>query len=330
MSAASSRGSATRRPARAAARRRLETADAGTERGDDPFSQAWWQRLCAGAPPEVQPLLSQLNDHGRAFHALGRYYADALRATPHGSPADVCAAALQALETALAQSSGALLAPWQHALDAHPLASWASTTHPFAAADPARAGAALESLARSGQALAEVVGVGGRWAGEPEETARRWSGYAHAAAAYAALFQDMAHDAVARVRHRIDQHAHRGEIVDSPRALYELWLECGEAAYLEMLRSERYARCYGTLINRLLALRRHTQELAGGIGRLLGSADAEAQAALRQRVEASRRELRALRGETSSERDGSERRRRDTGAKKRGTARTKDGKRKAR
>lgn len=326
MKAASSRRSAARRPARTAARhRRPGTADpAGNQAPADPFSEAWWQNLCADAPPELQPILEQLNHHGRAFHALTRHYADALRAGPHASPA-APEAALQALEAALARSPAALLAPW--GLHAHsPGSPWA-LTHSLGAGEAARAAGALESLARSARAVAEMLGAGTRWAGEPEETARRWSEYARAVDGYAALLQDMARDAVARVRQRIDAHARRGEMIDSPRALYEIWLECGEAAYVEMLRSERYARACGALINSGLALRRHMQELTGGIARLLGSADAQEQTALHRRVEALRRELRALRaGAPSRGRASPGRRSRTAG----GAARTSDDKAKGR
>ncbi len=80
-----------------------------------------------------------------------------------------------------------------------------------------------------------------------------WQAYQHVQSEYFSLLQSTARQALDLMQQRIDQQAASNKKIDSLRKLYNLWVECNEETYSQMLHSSDYAALNGRLLNALLA-----------------------------------------------------------------------------
>jgi class III poly(R)-hydroxyalkanoic acid synthase PhaE subunit len=92
-----------------------------------------------------------------------------------------------------------------------------------------------------------------------------------------------------------------GETFTSPKQLYDLWIECGEAAFARMAHSADYAQTQGELTNALSQLRSEQRKLAESIARELDLPTREEVNSVHRRLKEMKAQLRAL--ETQVERD---------------------------
>ncbi|MGH8249036.1 MAG: poly(R)-hydroxyalkanoic acid synthase subunit PhaE, partial [Gammaproteobacteria bacterium] len=89
--------------------------------------------------------------------------------------------------------------------------------------------------------------------------ARLWGEFQKNLLEYQSGISKVAGKVVDRFRDRILGMANRGEKLSSLRELYNLWVECAEAAYGEHVFTKEYAECYGRMINSLVAFKNHSQ-----------------------------------------------------------------------
>lgn len=89
--------------------------------------------------------------------------------------------------------------------------------------------------------------------------ARLWNEFQKNMLEYQAGMSKMAARAADRFKNRILEMANRGEKISSLRELYDLWIECAEAAYAEHVFTREYAECYGRMVNSLVAFKNHSQ-----------------------------------------------------------------------
>jgi hypothetical protein len=72
---------------------------------------------------------------------------------------------------------------------------------------------------------------------------------------------------------RLERDARRlgtGEMFTSPKVLYDLWIECAEAAFSKMAHGPEYARIQGELTNTLSSLRTEQRKLFAGVQTCVG------------------------------------------------------------
>jgi hypothetical protein len=250
----------------------------------------------------MRPFVAPLVELSRAYFTLAGQHPG----HPQG-PSEAVTGLLRRLETQLAPGPDAWRGVWPQAWAGWPygLAMPALGAGALAANPAARRTAdALEALETAACELAVAAGLGARF--ERGAMRRRWADYQQALGDYTALFREMARDATARLRRRIEDGELAAAPASGPRALFDAWIACAEAAYLDVLRGERYARCYAGLINTQLALRQHTQQLVAGVAGLLGLPTHQEHQALQERVKALRSELRSLRAERAASGHGPE------------------------
>lgn len=251
----------------------------------------------------MRPFVAPLVELSRAYFTLAGQHPG----YPQG-PSEAVTGLLRRLEAQLAPAPDAWHGVWSQAWAGWPygLAMPGLGVAGALAENPAtrRTADALEALEAAACELAAAAGLGSRV--ERGATRRRWADYQQALGDYTALFREMARDATARLRRQIEEGELAGAPPSGPRALYDAWMACAEAAYLDVLRSERYARCYAGLINAQLALRQHTQQLVTGAAGLLGLPAHREHEALQERVKALRGELRSLRAERAASGHGPE------------------------
>ncbi len=104
-------------------------------------------------------------------------------------------------------------------------------------------------------------------------------------------------DTMERFSKRVTERAESGQEVTSLREVYDLWVDAGEAAYGEFVLTEEYAAIYGRLVNALMALKHHSQNL---VDEAVGAANLPTRrgmTTLQFRQQEVRRQIAALRAE---------------------------------
>lgn len=92
-----------------------------------------------------------------------------------------------------------------------------------------------------------------------ERLARASLRYQQAFAAFVALLGRVSSGAVERLSQRISEGSGSGKPPDSLRAVYDLWVDCGEQAYAAAAHTPEFAKAQAELNDALLDLRREQQ-----------------------------------------------------------------------
>lgn len=107
---------------------------------------------------------------------------------------------------------------------------------------------------------------------ESQEEAQRlgqlWLEHARAVQGYAAVLSRVVARAGELLREKVLERMGKGETLDSVRASYDLWVDCGEDAYAEISCSEEFTKAQAELTNSLMALKRQEQKM---IDEMLGA-----------------------------------------------------------
>lgn len=80
-----------------------------------------------------------------------------------------------------------------------------------------------------------------------------WQAYQRTQIEYIGLLQQAAKQALDLMEQRLGERAAAGETVGSLRELYNLWVDCNEETYGQMLRGPEYSQLSGRLLNALFA-----------------------------------------------------------------------------
>jgi class III poly(R)-hydroxyalkanoic acid synthase PhaE subunit len=124
--------------------------------------------------------------------------------------------------------------------------------------------------------------------------------YHRALQAYGMAFRDLGTETLSRLQKRLAESAERQEPVTSLRALYDVWVDCSEEAYLELVSTDSYAEVYGRMVNALMALKHHGRNLVDEAVGAMGLPTRHGLSTLQQRQQELRREVAGLRRELSA------------------------------
>jgi polyhydroxyalkanoate synthase subunit PhaE len=279
------------------------------------FFEDWWRTATRGAPPSSADLLQRLADQGRAFLAMAEEYtATAMRSgNALSTPADwerVLRSASEGWQRALGLSPAdpaGLSTFWKLPLD-----TW-SRTASSASVFP---GDYLENLKPEGWSrLSDDVhrnldrflstpGVGytREWQAQGQELGRLTLEYQRALQEYLGLFRQLNLEIVNRVYRALGERSERQQPITTLRGVYDLWVDCSEAAYLELVSTDDYAKAYGHMVNTLMALKQHGRHLVDEAVGAMGMPTSRSLATLQQRQQELRRELSALRSQQAGAR----------------------------
>lgn len=127
-----------------------------------------------------------------------------------------------------------------------------------------------------------------------ERLARAAARYQQAFAAFTALLGRVSSGAVERLAQRLSEGAGSGQSPDSLRAVYDLWVDCGEQAYAAAAHTPEFARAQADLNEALLDLRREHQKQVEDWARALDLPTRAEVNTLIKRVNTLRRRMREL------------------------------------
>lgn len=136
-----------------------------------------------------------------------------------------------------------------------------------------------------------------------QEMVRLTLDYQQTTMAYAMVFRDLGTETFNRVQQRLTSQADGQEPVLTLRALYDVWVDASEEAYLELVSTESYAETYGKMVNALMALKHHGREVMDQAVGAVGLPTRAGMATLQKRQQELRRETVALRRELAELRE---------------------------
>jgi class III poly(R)-hydroxyalkanoic acid synthase PhaE subunit len=102
-------------------------------------------------------------------------------------------------------------------------------------------------------------------------------------------------EALTLVETRVQQRASAGQPLETPRELYDLWVECGEQVYAQVAHSEPFCRLQAELGNAAMRLRAQQQRVIEQWLKHLDLPTRSELNTLHRTVSALRQELQALR-----------------------------------
>ena len=96
-----------------------------------------------------------------------------------------------------------------------------------------------------------------KWPEILEERTRLWRDYQQAQEQYVVLFNKIGLRTIDLLHDKIMTMRQQGEQITQLRAVYDLWVDCGEEAYTQFACTDEYSQTNARLINRWLAWRQY-------------------------------------------------------------------------
>lgn len=235
----------------------------------NPWQQAldhWWQDVKKTMPDRDRAFFDHLLQQSRVFHGLADQFGKSLGAMSSTQEAGQNweSTLRDQIEGMKSRAAGTgdpalrgLVTAWQLPLD-----TW-QRTQSFLSLLPGDPLSALKQEPGAGLNISPI-GVPGYTKKLREQIhggAQLWDDYRRNLQEYQAGLATVAADAVQRLQERILVLGSSGKSLGSLRDIYDLWIDCNEAAYAEHVLTEEYARRFGRLVNSLMAFKRHCQEL---------------------------------------------------------------------
>ena len=133
-----------------------------------------------------------------------------------------------------------------------------------------------------------------------QRTALAFVEYQEALRNYSALLLKASQRGLELLEDKLAERSEPGRAIDSPRALYDLWVDAAEDAYAEIALSDEFGKAYGELANSQMRMRAQIQAEVERIGTDLGMPTRTELNSVHQRLHDLRREFRDSRGESSA------------------------------
>ncbi|MEP6939617.1 MAG: class III poly(R)-hydroxyalkanoic acid synthase subunit PhaE [Rudaea sp.] len=125
-----------------------------------------------------------------------------------------------------------------------------------------------------------------------QRSALAFIGYQNALRGYNALLLKASQRGLELMEGKLAEHSEPGRTIDSPRALYDLWVDAAEEAYAEIALSDEFGKAYGELANAQMRLRAQIQAEVERVGTDLGMPTRSELDSVHQRLHDLRREFR--------------------------------------
>ena len=285
----------------------------------DPLTTAWaealeqWRKLMSPpTPPGSRELMEHLIEQGKAFLRFAEALSSsAARAGSASQSPDEWLLALRTIaeswQAGFARPAGdaGFAAFWNLPLDTWSRTVSAASVFPgdfLESHKPETWGKFADGLHRDMERFLSVPALGytREVQEQGQEMVRLGLEYHRALQAYGMAFRDLGMDALNRLQRRLAERADRREPITTLRGLYDLWVDCSEEAYLELVSTDSYAEVYGRMVNALMALKHHGRNMVDEVVGAMGLPTRHGLNTLHQRQQELRREVVALRRELES------------------------------
>ena len=249
---------------------------AGAGAWSDPMQQ--WARLMSQAMPQgSQQPSSRLFDLGKSYLSMGETFWRLLQQQGRdfaGQESDWAEAMKKAFSAVCAgpQSGAAGADPWSGFATfwGLPINTWqrfACSFSPFPGelekALRPEGGAVPSDMTRTIRQVLSMppVGYTREWQEQAQEWVQLYIEYAKAMQAFGQLLGKVSQRAAELFGQKLAGQLREGKPLESLRAAYNLWIDCGEEAYAEVLATPDFPHLQAQMVNALMRLKRHEQAM---------------------------------------------------------------------
>jgi class III poly(R)-hydroxyalkanoic acid synthase PhaE subunit len=143
------------------------------------------------------------------------------------------------------------------------------------------------------------VGYTREWQEQWQDWTRLHTEYLHAVQDFAMLLGQVVQRALQMFGDRIKQKITDGETLESLRAIYDLWIDCGEDAYAEQVATAEFPHLQAEMVNALMRMKRQEQIMVEEVMTALNVPTRREIDTTHQRVYQLQRDMRALQEEAA-------------------------------
>jgi polyhydroxyalkanoate synthase subunit PhaE len=267
----------------------------------------WWKMASGAAAPPAHDFLGKMVDQGKTFLQLGEEFAkfqEGMTKSAEGWQ-DLLNARFSEMKDAFSKSdpSGAtrgLMAFWELPLDTWQRTLSSASVLPgdfLESLKPEAWDKVSDRLHERIERFLSVPGLGytREWQEQGQELVRLAVSYQRALQEYSEVFRRLGVETLSRLQQKIVERSEQEQPVSSLRALYDLWVDAGEEAYMELVSTDEYAEIYGRLVNALMALKHQGRNMVDESLGALGMPTSKAMNTVQRRQQEIRRDLTALR-----------------------------------
>lgn len=244
----------------------------GQEKRKNPMEdamEAWWKVVAPSLPEGSNEFISRMAEQGKFFYILSEQFSRLLgNISELNKLSGDWQAALNAQFGELKKIFAAHQKDGKHILQgAWQLLPLDTLQRTFSSAS-VMPGDFLEdlkpeTLQKVTDKFLSIPGVGyTREAQEQiQENIRLWNEYQKTSQEYSNAMSRVAINALDAMQSRIIAMAEKGEEINSLREIYDLWVDCSEAAYGDYVFTDEFSELYGRLTNTLMAVKCHGRNI---------------------------------------------------------------------
>jgi class III poly(R)-hydroxyalkanoic acid synthase PhaE subunit len=234
--------------------------------------EMWWQALAPSTPPEHRQVLRKLIDQGKSYFALNGEFLKAFQQAPKEEmlPEEWQKLWENGFATLKENFENLYDSQKHYAAWEAPLNDWQKTAASLSLLpidhlrnfQDQNSQTAHEIFGAHLQPLLNVpkLGYTREWQERQQEMSQLWIQYQEAQQAYSTVFSKIGIRTINLMQAKV-LAIHNSDNPDLEisrlRDLYNLWVECGEAAYAETVVTPEFAEVNAHLINTLMAWKRH-------------------------------------------------------------------------
>jgi class III poly(R)-hydroxyalkanoic acid synthase PhaE subunit len=239
----------------------------------DSFAQ-WSKLFTQGMPDSARDVSTRLFDLGKSYLDMSERYWQFLRQGKEQAQtaADWPAMMQQVFEQAGKglDFPGGATDPWSGfaTLWGLPLSNWqrmATSFSPFPGemekalrADHIPAPSEMTRAVRHYLSL-PPIGYTREWQEQQQEWTQLLMDYTHTVQAFGTLLGKVVQRALDLFGRRMTEKVKAGESFDGLRAIYNLWIDCGEEAYADLVATADFPQLQAEMVNALMRMKRHEQ-----------------------------------------------------------------------
>lgn len=235
----------------------------------------WGKAVVEAAPSEVSDFVAKLIDQSKTFFRLAGELSRSLETASTSGESmldwpEHIAQAMAGWKQALAGSGTdahklmrQVMAFWEMPLDTWQRTASSLSTMPgdfLQHLKEEQLGEQPTTLEEGIGRFLSVPGVGytREWQEQIQTHGRLLLEYQRSYQQYAAGFARFGLQCVEQFEAVLKKRAEEGNVIGSTRELYDLWVDCCEAAYARYVSTEEYSELHGRLVNSLMALKHHS------------------------------------------------------------------------
>jgi class III poly(R)-hydroxyalkanoic acid synthase PhaE subunit len=270
--------------------------------------QQWSRLITQGLPRDSQDIGTRLFDLGKSYLGMGETLCHLMQQGQNltGSAADWQAAMKNVFAATGSTRMGEEQAdPWSGLATfwGLPLNNWqrfACSFSPF----PGEMEKALRpesvpqtsDMTRAVRQLLSIppVGYTREWQQQTQEWVQLYLDYARPLQNYARLLGKVGQRATELFSGKLAAQFQEGKSLEGLRAAYNLWIDCGEEAYAEVMATPEFPHLQAQMVNALMRLKRHEQQMLDEVMTALNMPTRQEMDTTHKRVHALQRQLCAL------------------------------------